>query len=1321
MAKKLSEIHRTAAFAWSPGHQIPFIAAGTVAGALDDSFSNASVLEIFKLDFSSSDTKGLAPAGKVNSNARFNTLVWGNATAEKPYGIIVGGLENGELELWDPAAILESKSEEEALILRNSTHTGSLRELDFNPLQPNLLASVGSNNEIYIWDLSQPSKPYAPGARSSKLTDITSVAWNCQVPHILSTSSTTGNTVVWDLRNRKEVMTLAYAGQSAGGMGASGRLGISSAAWHPDVATQLVTACEDDNNPIITLWDLRHAHSPEKSLTGHQKGVLGVSWCHQDSELLLSCGKDSRTLCWNPRTGEMLGQISQNTNWTFQAEWSPRNPDLLASASFDGQINVFSLQGAVNEGLTTEEPQTTHADDPFSAAILAAAPIQQSFSLKQPPKWLRRPVGASFSFSGKLVSFNNKAGQAVDTLAATSAPTPQHVPRHVSIATVVTNPEIVQRSTALETAVDQQLLEKFIEDRQKQIGDNKEELEDWEVIQALFAEHAREQLMRHLGFEKDQAVSVVAAVLDKKEAETGVKSTEDESKAENELEVEAVEQVEENGVKESEETPEEAKENETPGSTDALSGLFKSDTQSSDQDFFGKASEMNLSATTAIPDLEPLELYPSSSSETDRVITRSIVSGDFESAVQLCLANDRLSDALMLAICGGSDLLARTQKAYFERQAKNTSYLRLLENIVNEDLTGIVESALLEDWASVFVILCSFAQVEQFSSLCEILGGRLEAAGKEHIQHALLCYLAAGSLEKVTKIWIAQQENSQDDTGMNLQNLIEKVTVFRKAIGFEDTALTGEQEQKYDLTPLYEKYCEYAELLASQGKLDIALKYINLTPSSHQQAEHLSVIRDRIYRAQACNGDATYKESSFPFEKNPLGVTDTAAEVDAAFGQATEQPISGSAYEPSAEYAQPQQQPQYQPQQEQRSYQATQPQQVQQTYQSYQPYQPYQPYQAPQSYQPYQPQQQVEQPAMRGPTPPPKASTGAWNDPPMISNPNVAKSAAAAPAGPKRVVSPFPNTPAPAAFISSPPQHGYMQPPRQQAAAPLPPPPMNASAPIPLARQPQPTVNYAQQQPRPVQAASRPPPAMQSPARPAPFQPPQAMPAPPTMAAGGSGPYAPNVPSAAPGPHAPPMPPGSSGPYAPSMAAGQAGPYAPPSAAPVGPYASPPMGAATGASLPPRQPSAQQGQAQPGNVLAAQSPPPPKPAAPTAPEKKRHPPNDRSHISPEHRPIYEILSKELQHAKQRAPAGQQKKMLDDAERRIGVLFDQLNNGDISGDVAKLMLSITNALEHKDYDTAQRIQVDMVTTRYEECGSWLMGVKRVIDSAKQTAM
>ena len=68
----------------------------------------------------------------------------------------------------------------------------------------------------------------------SKLDEITSISCNRQVQHVLVSSSSTGYIVVWYLRNKREVVALAYgaAGQ-VGIIGGGGRRGISDFAWHP--------------------------------------------------------------------------------------------------------------------------------------------------------------------------------------------------------------------------------------------------------------------------------------------------------------------------------------------------------------------------------------------------------------------------------------------------------------------------------------------------------------------------------------------------------------------------------------------------------------------------------------------------------------------------------------------------------------------------------------------------------------------------------------------------------------------------------------------------------------------------------------------------------------------------------------------------------------------------------------------------------------------------------------------------------------------------------------------------------------------------------
>lgn len=74
---KLKEIHRTSTFAWSPTLSVPLIATGTVAGALDESFSNDSQLEIWEPNFLDKNEYALggdagqpAPKATVTTSAR---------------------------------------------------------------------------------------------------------------------------------------------------------------------------------------------------------------------------------------------------------------------------------------------------------------------------------------------------------------------------------------------------------------------------------------------------------------------------------------------------------------------------------------------------------------------------------------------------------------------------------------------------------------------------------------------------------------------------------------------------------------------------------------------------------------------------------------------------------------------------------------------------------------------------------------------------------------------------------------------------------------------------------------------------------------------------------------------------------------------------------------------------------------------------------------------------------------------------------------------------------------------------------------------------
>ena len=77
---KFKEIRRTSTFAWSPAASLPLLATGTVAGALDESFSNESQLEIWAPDFFDDDEFQLGadpakgPKSLVTYTSRYDIL-----------------------------------------------------------------------------------------------------------------------------------------------------------------------------------------------------------------------------------------------------------------------------------------------------------------------------------------------------------------------------------------------------------------------------------------------------------------------------------------------------------------------------------------------------------------------------------------------------------------------------------------------------------------------------------------------------------------------------------------------------------------------------------------------------------------------------------------------------------------------------------------------------------------------------------------------------------------------------------------------------------------------------------------------------------------------------------------------------------------------------------------------------------------------------------------------------------------------------------------------------------------------------------------------
>lgn len=79
----------------------------------------------------------------------------------------------------------------------------------------------------------------------------------------------------------------------------------------------------------------------------------------------------------------------------------------------------------------------------------------------------------------------------------------------------------------------------------------------------------------------------------------------------------------------------------------------------------------------------------------------------------------------------------------------------------------------------------------------------------------------------------------------------------------------------------------------------------------------------------------------------------------------------------------------------------------------------------------------------------------------------------------------------------------------------------------------------------------------------------------------------------------------------------------------------------------------------------------------------------------------------MQRIKSRAPSSF-KAQVDDADRRLNILFDHLNNEDLlKPNTVDDMANLARAIQARDYDTARTIHIDIMTNRNDECGNWMV--------------
>lgn len=441
---------------------------------------------------------------------------------------------DGTVNLWQPSPCLyhhsccededksSTSSQPPPKLLTSITNKykggAAVSAMKFNPHPDsiNLLATGGTSGQVWMMDIAQQTtiaamsvNVYSPNGDDNNgchLTgvEVTSLAWNTQVSHILASSSANGSVTVWDLRQKKPWCEIRVENNCP----------VSDVVWNPTQGLHIMTASKLGASGTMKLWDLRASTSmPLTTLdtNGHVGGVLSMDWCPFDDTLIVSCGNDNRTLLWDLYTLQPIAEIPNNDDQTtknhqqhhhhhqqqqqqgpndfyasggglassqhkrFDVAWSPIRRGVIFTCSFDRKVQAHSVLG------------------------LATAS-------GRPPKWMSPASGVSCGFGGALVSINN------NNSTHNNSQQQQQQQRMVLIDTFVEYPELVLASEKFEmefsspptpgetTTTDcitycNTMATRATEPYEQQV---------WSFMQIMFESNAREELLSYLGFDPEK-------------------------------------------------------------------------------------------------------------------------------------------------------------------------------------------------------------------------------------------------------------------------------------------------------------------------------------------------------------------------------------------------------------------------------------------------------------------------------------------------------------------------------------------------------------------------------------------------------------------------------------------------------------------------------------------------------------------------------------------------------------------------------------------------------------------------------------------------
>jgi len=209
----------------------------------------------------------------------------------------------------------------------------SITDVQWHPLEENLIASAAGNGVIIVWDLNKVNESKKDHIYRHHYRYVNKLCFHPTDSSLLISCCQDGNMNCFDIRKKDVAATFSGRGDS-----------IRDVQFHPLEKHIFCAACESGN---VQLWDTRKPDQYYNHYTAHSGPAFTLHWHPEDKYWLGTGGRDHTIKIWETVVkSSSPTHVVQTSAPVHRIKWRPGYKYHIASCSFlwDNNVNIWDIR-----------------------------------------------------------------------------------------------------------------------------------------------------------------------------------------------------------------------------------------------------------------------------------------------------------------------------------------------------------------------------------------------------------------------------------------------------------------------------------------------------------------------------------------------------------------------------------------------------------------------------------------------------------------------------------------------------------------------------------------------------------------------------------------------------------------------------------------------------------------------------------------------------------------------------------------------------------------------------------------------------------------